>query len=137
MSKTFTRTYVIAQFPINVQFSNRVVSIDFTPYTQSEKLSLLYQHSEDLVQKIKAEYKDSFQKELKISNASFVAEIWGHIVAYKIALWMKKNINISPVQKFAKFAAFRSGVIDCGESKVDTNRWFWDILAPIFFRKYR
>lgn len=137
MSRALTRTYTFAQLPLDVKFSDRVVSIDFTPYTKTEDLMSIYQHSEELVHQLKAEYSNQYQKELKINNASFVAEIWGHLVAYRIALWMKRNLKISLLQQFAKFVAFRSGVTDCGETKVDTNRWFWDLLGPIFFRKYK
>lgn len=133
MSKTVTYTYTLGDFLLDVKFKDKVVSIDFTPYTQSEELIFLYPYSEELVQKIKATYKASYQKELKISNASFVAEIWGHLVVYRMALWMKRTFKISLLQKFAKFVVFRSGVIDCGEAKVDTNRWLWDILGSIFF----
>lgn len=137
MNTSFTYTYTIGHLPIEVKFTNQVVSIDFTPYVDKKKLALLYQESEDLVKRIKTEYKNNYQNDLKITNASFMAEIWGHLLAYRIALWMKKNLKLSPLQKLAKFAAFRSGMVDCGEAKVDTNRWFWDIIGRLFFRRYK
>lgn len=135
MSKTIT--YIISKLPLDVRFANKVTSIDFTPYTQKETLSRLYQESATIVIKIKTDYRNHYQKELKIKNASFIAEIWGHLAAYRLALWMQRNIKLWPVQKLAKFVAFRSGVIDCGEGSIDTNRWFWDILARLFFSKYK
>ncbi|WP_171047004.1 hypothetical protein [Pedobacter helvus] len=137
MSKTITYTYTISKLPLDVRFANKVVSIDFTPYVKKEELISLYGESQTLVQKIKNKYQNIYQKELKIRNASFIAEIWGHLAAYKVALWIKKNIKVWPVQKFAKFVAFRSGIIDCGEGSIDTNRWVWDILAWLFFKKHK
>ncbi len=137
MKKSVTHTYTIGLFPLDVRFADRVVSIDFTAYVKKEDLTFLYCESESLIQKIKADYKSIYQRDLKIASPSFIAEIWGHLVAYRIALWMKRHFKISPLQKLAKFAAFRSGMVDCGEAKVDTNRWFWDIIGTIFFRKYK
>lgn len=115
---------------------DKVVSIDFTPYHHKEDLLKLYRSSSYLVELIKADYLNIYNTPLKISNASFVAEIWGHLIAYKISLWLKKNIKIGLVQKLAKFTAFRSGVTDCGEANVDNNRWLWDIIGWMFFQRY-
>lgn len=136
MKKSVTLTYTISQLPLDVKFTDKVVSIDFTRYVKKEELTSLYKESKELVQKIKGNYQEIYQKPLKITNPSFIAEIWGHLIAYRAALWMQHNIRIWPVQKLAKFIAFRSGVTDCGESKVDTNRWIWDILGWMFFRKH-
>lgn len=135
MNKSVTLTYTISQLPLDVRFANRVISIDFTPYTKKENLTALYQDSAALVLKIKTDYKKIYQRDLKISNVSLISEIWGHLVAYRIALWMQKKINIWPITGLAKFVAFRSAMVDCGEGKVDTNRWVWDILGWIFFRE--
>ena len=116
---------------------DKVVSLDFTPYHREGELLKLYQSSSHLVKLIKIDYLNIYNTELKIMNASFVAEIWGHLVAYRISLWLKRHIKIGLIQKLAKFVAFRSGVIDCGEGSIDTNRWFWDILARLFFSKYK
>lgn len=130
---TYTNKYIINQQTLVVIFKPMVVSLDFTPYSS---LDLLYRNCKSLIIDIKTDYRNFYQKDLEINYASFMAEIWGHLVVYRIALWMKKYIRISFIQKLAKFAAFRSGVIDCGEAKIDTNRWFWDIIGWVFFRKY-
>ena len=137
MSKPHTKTYFIKNLPIEVSFRPKVVSIDFRPYKQKQELNLLYKHCVSLVEEIKHDYKQHYGRHLKISKASLIAEIWGHLVAYRIALAFKKHFKFWPVLNFAKFAAFRSATVDCGERKVDTNRWFWDITAWAFFRKYR
>lgn len=136
MSSTSLKIYEINKLPLQVNFMDKVVSINFTPYHDKEDLLKLYRSSSYLVELIKTDYLNIYNAPLKIKNASFVAEIWGHLIAYKISLWLKKNIKIGLVQKLAKFTAFRSGVTDCGEANVDTNRWFWDILGWLFFRKY-
>lgn len=136
MSDTETKKYTIGNLPLQVKLMERVVSIDFTVYHDKKHLQKLYQDSATLVRLIKVDYFDAYETELKISNASFIAEIWGHLIAYRISLWLKKNIKIGLIQRLAKFTAFRSGVTDCGEAEVDTNRWFWDILGWLFFQKY-
>jgi len=137
MSELHKKTYFIKTLPLEVSFRPKVISIDFRPYQQKREFSLLYPHCARLVDQIKHDYQQHYGKPLKISRASLMAEIWGHIVAYRISLAIKKHVKIWPAQKLAKFATFRSAVIDCGETKVDTNRWFWDITAWAFFRKYR
>lgn len=137
MDGTEVKTYDINQKPIKVQFRLKVVSIDCTDYTSKNDLSAIYQECKEFVHQIKADYFEIFKQPLKISNRSFIAEIWGHLVAYKISLWIKNTFKFKPLQKLAEFAAHRSGVIDCGEAKVDTNRWFWDGLGWLFFRKHQ
>lgn len=137
MSKLHTKTYFVKNLPLEVSFRPKVISIDFRPYRQKEELNLLYKHCTGLVDEIKRDYQQHYGKPMKISKASLMAEIWGHLVAYRISLGFKNHVKIWPVQSFAKFAAFRSAVVDCGERKVDTNRWFWDMTAWAFFRKYR
>lgn len=137
MNKSLIKTYIIKTLPLEVSFRPKVVSIDFRPYKQKQELNLLYSHGLELVNDIKLDYQEHYGHPLKISKASLIAEIWGHLVAYRIALAFKKHFKFWPVLNFAKFAAFRSATVDCGERKVDTNRWFWDITAWAFFRKYR
>ncbi len=137
MSKPLTKTYFIKNLPLEVVFRPKVISIDFRPYKHKEELALLYSHCIVLIDEIKHDYQQLYGKHLKISKPSLVSEIWGHLIAYRISLGLKNHVKIWPVQKFAKFAAFRSAVVDCGETKVDTNRWFWDLTAWAFFRKYR
>lgn len=137
MSKPHTKTYFIKNLPLEVSFRPKVISIDFRPYKQKQELNLLYKHCVGLVDEIKHDYEQHYGKPLKISKASLMAEIWGHLIAYYVSLGFKRRVKVWPIQNFAKFAAFRSAVVDCGETKVDANRWFWDLTAWAFFRKYR
>ncbi|WP_343530999.1 hypothetical protein [Pedobacter sp.] len=137
MNELLIKTYSIDALPLEVSFRPKVISIDFRPYTQKQQLNLLYEHSGGLINEIMHDYQQHYGHPLKISKRSLMAEIWGHLLAYRISLGLKKHLKVWPVQKLAKFAAFRSAIIDCGEAKVDTNRWFWDATAWAFFRKYR
>ncbi len=137
MNKTIKHTYQIAHFSIDVNFCEFVVSIDFSPYKQTDDLQFLYGYSPQLIALIQAQYQEIFGKQLQISDDSFVAEIWGHLFAYRIAIWVKKNLQFKPLQKLAKFVAYRSGIIDCGERQADSNRWIWDFLGKLFFQKYK
>lgn len=136
MDKVLVKTYAVNEKTIKVRFQLKVVSIDCTAYTSKKDLSEIYQECKKLIREIKKDYKGIFELDLKISNRSFLAEIWGHLVAYKISVWIKKNIQFNLMQKFAEFTAHRSGIIDCGEAKVDTNRWIWDFMGWMFFGKY-
>ena len=131
------KTYFIKSLTLEVSFRPKVVSLDSRPYKQKQTLNLLYKHCEILVDDIKRDYQAHYGHALNINRASLVAEIWGHLIAYRISLGIQKHFRVWPITKLARFAAFRSAVIDCGEAKVDTNRWFWDLTAGIFFRKYR
>jgi hypothetical protein len=129
-------TYQISPLSIEVSFCEFVVSIDFSVFKNQEDLNFLYRSSGDLVVWIKQRYYEIFGKQLRITNPSFVAEIWGHLLVYRIAIWMEQNLKFRPLQKLMKFVAFRSGIVDCGERKADSNRWIWDLLGKLFFKKY-
>ncbi len=137
MEKTFSHVYQIGHFNIKVNFNKFVVSIDFTPFEHGDDLKYLYRSSSRLIAMIKVRYHELFGQNLLISNDSFVAEIWGHLIAYRISIGVKRRIKFKPIQKLTKFIAFRSGVVDCGESAVDSNRWLWDLLGRLFFKHYR
>ncbi len=129
-------TYQISPLSIEVSFCEFVVSIDFSVFKNHEDLNFLYRSSGDLVVWIKHRYYEIFGKQLRITNPSFVAEIWGHLLVYRIAIWMEQNLKFKPLQRLVKFVAFRSGIVDCGERNADSNRWIWDLLGKLFFKKY-
>lgn len=135
MSKNLSKVYEVNQQPLRVKFSVGVVSLDFTARHLKNQLQGF--NYLKLVKEIQHDYLNFYHQPLKISNSSFVAEIWGHLLAYRISLWVKKHIQLKPLQKIASYAAHRSGIADCGEAKLDTNRWIWDVMAWLFFRKYR
>ncbi|WP_199121049.1 hypothetical protein [Pedobacter sp. ASV28] len=134
MNKVLLKSYSINQRLVNVHFRKKLVSIDCLPYRNSNDLKLIYEGSRSLIMLIKNDYSDIFGNSLKISESSLHAEIWGHLAAYKIFIWLQNAIKIPFIQKFAAFIIDRSGMIDCGEAKTDAIRWFWNIIGWIFFK---
>ena len=82
-----------------------------------------------LVKLIKADYLTLIGKPLKITNASLMVEIWGHLYASKFAVAVNELINLSIIQNITENINKRSKTIDCGEANVDSNRRFWDVAA--------
>lgn len=78
---------------------------------------------------IKQDYLDLMGTELDITVDSMVIEIWGHVYASHFAKAMKNLIKLQLVEDFADFIIKRSDTIECGESEIDSNRRFWDILS--------
>lgn len=78
---------------------------------------------------IKQDYLDLIGTELDITVDSMVIEIWGHVYASHLAKAIKNLIQLQLTEDFADFIINRSDVIDCGESEIDSNRRFWDILS--------
>ncbi len=114
---------------ISVQLVEHVVRI-----TTDDQLTGLLQHktkaaTEELVIRIKTEYKSLYNTPLKIVNGSIVVEIWGHVYADQFAKWMKKISAFGIVNKVANFVIYHAEVIDIGERKYDNNRFVWDALA--------
>ena len=85
--------------------------------------------SEVFANYIKQDYFLLIGKELDINNDSLIVEIWGHVYASYFARAMKNLIKLKLVENIADFIINRSDTIDCGESEVDSNRKFWDVLA--------
>lgn len=83
----------------------------------------------ELVKFIKMDYQKEFNKSLKISDNSFMVEIWAHVYSDYFGLLIKRNLKIKLIQKLIQKGIERAEIIDCGEKKLDTNRWVWDFLA--------
>lgn len=137
MNAIIHKDYMISGLLLKVSFKQRWVSLDFTPFKNTSDLYRLYKGCKAMASQIKKDYFKIYRKELKINLNSFVAEIWGHFYAYRISLWIKRNIQFKLIQKLSHFTVYRSGTIDCGEKSIDSNRWVWDILGSIFFSKYK
>ena len=82
-----------------------------------------------LVKLIKADYLKLIDNPLKITNASLMVEIWGHLYASKFAIAINELINHSIIENMTQRVTNRSDTIDCGEADVDRNRTFWDVAA--------
>ena len=75
-----------------------------------------------LAQMILEEYECLFKEKLNISERSLVAEIAGHVYAYRFFLRIRKVFTGACIRKLS----YRVCKIDCGEKSHDGNRWFWD-----------
>ncbi|WP_412468630.1 hypothetical protein [Pedobacter sp. KLB.chiD] len=82
-----------------------------------------------LVNTIKADYQHHFGNALAISNASLIVEILVHVYCDYLGLHFNRMIPVKWIQQIVKKLLKRAEVVDCGEKAVDTNRWFWDLLA--------
>jgi len=123
------KTYELSGHKLLVMFNHKMIQIKKPQALKkflSEDIEL---RSEILVNYIKQDYFILIGKELEISNDSFIIEIWGHIFASHFAKAMKNLIRLKLIEDAANFIIKKSDVIDCGESDVDLNRKFWDILA--------
>ena len=87
-------------------------------------------HTRQLITEIKAAYHAWSSGELAISDHSLMAEIWGHMLAERAALRLRQLMNTPVTNRFVRFLLERMAVIDCGERRVDSNRFIWDWIAP-------
>jgi len=83
----------------------------------------------ELVKVIKTDYHKEFNKSLKISDNSFIVEIWAHVYSDYFGLLIKRHLKIKWIQNLIQKGIERAEIIDCGEKKLDTNRWVWDFLS--------
>lgn len=82
-----------------------------------------------LVKEIKNEYSMLYGIPLKISNHSLMVEILVHVYCDYLGLLFNRKINIPFLQKIVCKLLERAEVVDCGEKKLDSNRWVWDALS--------
>lgn len=76
-----------------------------------------------------ADYEDLFVKPLRISKASLMVEIWGHLYGSRMATLLARYIPLGMVKRLRDFIVDRGETIDCGERGIDSNRLFWDMLS--------
>jgi len=123
------KIYELSGHELLVIFDEKLIRIK-KPKALQKFLSLdIDNRSEVLVNYIKQDYFLLMGKELAITNNSLIIEIWGHVYASYFARAMKNLIKLQLVEHAADFIITRSDTIDCGESEVDSNRKFWDVLA--------
>ncbi|MFD0940576.1 hypothetical protein [Pedobacter boryungensis] len=123
------KIYELNDCKLVVFFENKLIRIKRPKALQKFLTTDIEQRSEVLVNSIKTDYLSYFGKELAIDNDSFIIEIWAHAYASYFAKAMKNLISLKLVEEAADFIINRSDIIDCGESDVDSNRKFWDVLA--------
>ena len=114
---------------LGVLFEQKLIRIEGSKALQQFLSKDIEARSEVLTNMIKMDYLQHFDREIAISNDSMIVEIWGHVYASYFAKAMKNLIHLKIIDEAADFILQRSNTIDCGESELDDNRKFWDILA--------
>ncbi|HTM97902.1 MAG TPA: hypothetical protein VL088_04135 [Pedobacter sp.] len=123
------KQYDLAGCAVSVIYSPKLVRI-----TGSKQLLIflntnLSANSLKLAKLIKADYLIIVGRRLKITNASLMVEIWGHLYASHFANAVKELIKLNIVGDLTDLITRRSDTIDCGEADIDSNRKFWDTLS--------
>ena len=78
---------------------------------------------------ILAEYRQRFGSDLKISERSLACEIYWHFYCWEKAVAFEQRYG---KKKFTSWLIRHIDVSDCGEQKIDSNRFVWDILSIVF-----
>ena len=123
------KIYELSGHKLLVCFEEKLIRIKEPKEIQKFLSQDIEMRSTVFVNYIKQDYQNFIGKELSITNDSIIIEIWGHVYASYFARAMKNLISLNLLTDFADFIINRSDIIDCGESDVDSNRKFWDVLA--------
>ena len=86
--------------------------------------------TQELISNIKKEYRQLFNNDFKVSDASMAVEIWAHVYADEFAEAVKDYSSINFIDSIAEKIIRRAEIIDIGEKGHDDNRFFWNGLAP-------
>ncbi|AEB77531.1 hypothetical protein IRP63_15855 (plasmid) [Clostridium botulinum] len=110
----------VAGYTIQVNFKNKVVSID-----NDYELHQLYKNwgidgITNLSIEILSEYSKLMNKNLIIDPMSLTIEIIAHIDVGKLS---------SKIPFIGNLITKHTDIIDCGEEAVDNNRWAFDLAA--------
>lgn len=123
------KIYELSGHKLLVSYEPKLIRVK-KPKALQKFLSIdIANRSEVLANYIKQDYFLYINKELDISTDSLIVEIWGHVYASYFARAMKNLIKLKLIENLADFIITRSDTIDCGESEIDSNRKFWDVLA--------
>lgn len=123
------KQYDLVHCKVSVLYSPKLVRIVGSKQLLMFLEANLNSNSLKLVRLIKAEYLALYGNRLKISNASLMVEIWGHLYASQVANALKELIKLKIVGNLSDLVTRRSDTIDCGEAEVDSNRKFWDTIS--------
>ncbi|WP_443939159.1 hypothetical protein [Pedobacter sp. MW01-1-1] len=124
-------------------FNNQKIGVDLKPKIirvySSDALDGFFSQSIEsdlntLISSIQADYTTLYKKELAISNESLFVEILAHVHCEYIGFTLNKNIKWRLFNRFIEKLIARAEIVDCGERKMDSNRWVWDILS--FFQSF-
>lgn len=89
------------------------------------------QNTDRLVKELLRGYEAAFHQPLDIAPDSLAVEIWGHVYVEQFAGYIARLTDLNLVRKLLFPVQKYCAVIDCGEKGHDSNRWFWDLLAPL------
>ena len=120
-------TYDLNGCRVGVRFEPKLIRIMSTPELLVFLSNDLNKHTTRLVKLIKADYLILIGNPLKITNASLMVEIWGHLYASKFAKLLERVVRFKIIEKIKE----RSDTIDCGETGIDSNRKFWDLASKL------
>ncbi|MCY1525935.1 hypothetical protein D9M68_609360 [compost metagenome] len=123
------KQYHIGGGRVQVRFRSRLICIAGTESLLQLLQADHYQHTQQLVVQIKADYLLWKGEPLKIRDRSLMVEIWGHLYASRFARFTAALIRLRLIRNFSRFIQHRSETIDCGERGIDHNRLFWDMLS--------
>lgn len=114
---------------IGLQMKERIVRVandePLTALLKKEK----HKGARALARYILAQYRQQFGTELKISERSLACEIYWHYYCWDKAVTFE---NRHGKKRFTSWLIRHIDVSDCGEQKVDNNRFVWDILSIMF-----
>ncbi|MBC7616444.1 MAG: hypothetical protein H7202_10295 [Pedobacter sp.] len=120
-------TYDLNGYKVEVRFEPKLIRVMSTPELLVFLRNDLNKHTIRLVKLIKADYLILIGTPLKITNASLMVEIWGHLYASKFAKLLERMVRFKIIEKIKE----RSDTIDCGETGIDSNRKFWDLASKL------
>jgi hypothetical protein len=123
------KQYDLLGHNVIVQFEPKLIRIQGSKQLLAFLRTDLNANTLKFVKSIKADYLMLIGKPLKVTNASLMVEIWGHLYASKFAIAVNELIKLSIIQNITEKVTKRSDTIDCGEADLDSNRRFWDVLA--------
>lgn len=112
-----------------VRFKPKLIQLEGSPQLLAYLATNLNTNTLNLVKLIKADYFNLFGKRLRITHASLMIEIWGHLYASKLAIALNELMKLNFIQNISTAITKRSDTIDCGEADIDSNRKFWDLLS--------
>lgn len=116
---------------IKVEFNDGIIAVLCNEQLIMIVTKLPATATDELVSAIKKVYLKNFNKDFMVNDKSLAIEIWGHVFAEQFSVALTRIIKLRIVQKLAEKIYKRSVVINIGEKKHDSNRFFWDMLAPL------
>lgn len=131
-NKVFYKHYNIKKADLDVRLHEKLISFDFTSCKTNEEINLIYNEIHLLIKYATTDYELLFGKPLGVKKASLKAEIWGHLIVYKLCIYLRHNFTFLPIKKLLNIITERSATVDCGEAGIDANRWLWDTISPFF-----